>query len=53
MATRPVTDDCAGARDTPPGGDVDPPSEVVEAAGVAMTEAGATAAIYARHGDFL
>ena len=53
MATRPT--EGAGARDTPPGGDVDPPSEVVEA-GVAIAEAGVTAAaieFYARHGDFL
>ena len=54
MATRPT--EGTGTRDTPPGGDVDPPNVDVEA-GVAMAEAGVTptAAIeyHTPHGDFL
>ena len=56
METRPT--DADGARDTPPGGDVDPANEVVEATGVAMADrAGAAASaanqFHTRHGDFL
>ena len=50
MATRPT--DGAGARDTPPGGDVDPGPWTPAEAGVAMA-AIAASEFDTRHGDYL